>query len=51
MANGLTNVEIAAQLYLGVETIKTHAKHINARLGARSRTHGVAIALRRGIVT
>lgn len=51
IADGLTNDEIAAQLYLGVETIKTHAKHIKQRLGGRNRVHVVALALRRGLVT
>lgn len=50
IANGLTNVEIAEQLYLGVETIKTHAKHIKQRLSASNRVHMVAIALRTGLV-
>lgn len=50
IANGLTNDEIAAQLCLSGETIKTHAKHIKHRLSARNRVHMVTIALRTGLV-
>ncbi len=50
MMLGLTNKEIASRLGLGVETVKTHAKSIFAKLGAASRTAAAAIAQRRGIL-
>jgi DNA-binding NarL/FixJ family response regulator len=49
-ADGLTNREIAAELFLSVQTIKSHAKSLLMKLGARNRTHAVAIAYHRGIL-
>ena len=37
LAQGLTNEEIARQLYISVSTTKVHIKHIYAKLGVRSR--------------
>lgn len=34
---GRTNGEIAAELHVGVETVRTHARHIYRKLGVRSR--------------
>ena len=39
-----------AQLDLSEETVKTHTKNIMSRLGARNRTHAVAIALRESLI-
>ena len=50
MANGLFNHEIASRLYLAPETVKTHIHHLLGKLGARSRTHAVAIGLRQGLI-
>lgn len=50
MAEGLTNKEIASQLGLGIETIKTHARNIFGKLGAADRAQAVAIALRKGLL-
>jgi DNA-binding NarL/FixJ family response regulator len=50
LANGGSTVVAARELGLSEETIKTHTKNALARLGARNRTHGVAIALRECLI-
>jgi DNA-binding NarL/FixJ family response regulator len=37
LAQGLTNEEIAASLYISLSTTKVHVKHIYDKLGVRSR--------------
>jgi DNA-binding NarL/FixJ family response regulator len=51
IADGETNREIAQQLFIGDETVKSHMRNIFARLQARSRAHAVAIALRHGLIS
>lgn len=48
---GRANKQIAAQLDLSEETIKTHMRNILSKLNAQDRTHAVMIALERGIIT
>ena len=50
VADGLVNREIGQQLFLSEETVKSHVRHLLAKLQARSRAHAVAIAFRRGLV-
>lgn len=50
MADGLSNQQVADQLELNVETVKTHVKRILAKLDADSRTQAVAVALRRALI-
>ncbi len=38
VANGRTNREVAAELFLGERTVETHLSHLYAKLGVRSRT-------------
>jgi DNA-binding NarL/FixJ family response regulator len=47
---GKRNREIGEQLYISEDTVKSHVKHIMSKLGARDRTHAVALAERRGII-
>jgi DNA-binding CsgD family transcriptional regulator len=42
VAQGLTNKEVAAQLFLSTNTIETHLRHVFQKLGVRSRTELVA---------
>ncbi|MCY1311768.1 Bacterial regulatory protein, luxR family [compost metagenome] len=49
-ATGLPIPEIAEQLFVSENTVKTHIRNINVKLGARSRTEGVAIARARGLL-
>jgi len=51
MAGGLSNAEVAAALYLGVETVKTHVGSVLAKLGARDRTQAVIVAYESGFVS
>jgi DNA-binding CsgD family transcriptional regulator len=45
VANGRTNAEVAAALFLAERTIASHLTHIYAKVGVRSRTE-LARALR-----
>jgi DNA-binding NarL/FixJ family response regulator len=50
IAAGNANKEIAAQLSITEETVKSHVTRILSKLGANDRTHAVTIALKRGII-
>jgi DNA-binding NarL/FixJ family response regulator len=51
IAQGQSNPEIAAGLYLSEATVKTHVGHILAKLSARDRVQIVVIAYETGVVT
>jgi DNA-binding NarL/FixJ family response regulator len=51
MAAGLSNTEIAAELVVGVETVKTHVGNVLTKLGARDRTQAVIAAYESGFIT
>ena len=51
LARGKSGPEIAAQLVLSPETIRTHVQNGVERLGARTRVQAVAIALDRGEIS
>ncbi|MBL4797253.1 MAG: hypothetical protein JKY50_20165 [Oleispira sp.] len=44
IADGFSNQEIADQLFISLHTVKTHARKINAKLGAKSRTQAIVKA-------
>lgn len=50
LADGESTTVAARRLDLSEETVKTHTKHTLARLGAKNRTHAVAIALRECLI-
>jgi DNA-binding NarL/FixJ family response regulator len=50
MATGAANKEIAAELLISDNTVKTHISNIFQKLGARDRTEAVTKALQRGLI-
>ena len=50
LANGMSNSDVAAKLFISSETVKSHVRHILTKLEADTRTHAVAIALRDSII-
>ncbi len=50
ISDGLVNREIGQRLFLSEETVKSHVRHLLAKLQARSRAHAVAVGFRRGIL-
>jgi DNA-binding NarL/FixJ family response regulator len=50
ISEGLVNREIGQRLFLSEETVKSHVRHLLAKLQARSRAHAVAIGFRRGLI-
>jgi DNA-binding NarL/FixJ family response regulator len=50
LADGMSNSDVAAKLFISQETVKSHVRHILTKLEADTRTHAVAIALRDAII-
>ena len=50
LADGMSNADVAAKLFISQETVKSHVRHILTKLEADTRTHAVAIALRDAII-
>jgi LuxR family maltose regulon positive regulatory protein len=51
IAEGLTNPEIAARLYLSLNTVKVHTRNIYGKLGVHSRTQAIAESQALGLLT
>jgi len=50
IAQGTTNREVAARLFISEATVKSHLLHIYAKLGVNDRAAAVAAAFRRGLI-
>ena len=48
--DGMSNADVAAKLFISQETVKSHVRHILAKLEADTRTQAVAIALRDAMI-
>jgi DNA-binding NarL/FixJ family response regulator len=51
VANGQTNKEVAALLYISADTVKGHLDAIYRKLDVSDRAHAVAVAIRSGLVS
>jgi DNA-binding NarL/FixJ family response regulator len=50
LAEGLSNQAIAADLYVSVNTVRSHVQNVLTKLGAHSKLEAAAIAAREGLV-
>lgn len=51
VATGITNREVAQELFISVNTVKVHLRNVYTKLGADSRTEATMIGVREGWVT
>ncbi|MEA2642499.1 MAG: hypothetical protein QOF51_3893, partial [Chloroflexota bacterium] len=51
IAQGLTNKEIASELFVSVGTVKIHVEHAIAKLGVSGRTQAVVRCMQLGLLT
>lgn len=51
MSEGRSNAEIGSLLSLSEDTVKTHARRLYRKLGARDRAHAVAAGFRTGLIS
>ena len=51
VAEGRSNREIAARLFISAKTVSVHVTNVMAKLGASGRAEAVALARRDGVLT
>jgi DNA-binding NarL/FixJ family response regulator len=51
VAQGQTNAQVAANLFVTVATVKTHIEHIIAKLGVADRTQAAVRAVEMGMLS
>jgi DNA-binding NarL/FixJ family response regulator len=51
IGTGRSNAEIADELVISMATVKTHVRHVFAKLGLRCRSHAVVVAREAGLVS
>ena len=51
IARGLSNKEIAGELFLSANTVRNHVQRLSSKLGAHSRLEAVVLAVRAGLIT
>lgn len=50
LATGMSNAEIGAELFISVNTVKSHLKNVYSKLGVSNRTGALSTALELGII-
>ena len=50
IADGLTDSAICQRLFIATDTVKSHVKHLRAKLQAANRGQAVAVGFRRGLI-
>ncbi|MFI9723300.1 response regulator transcription factor [Streptomyces sp. NPDC052396] len=50
ISRGLTNKEIAREMYVSTDTVHTHARHLYKAIGVKTRTEAVAVAHQLGLL-
>jgi ATP/maltotriose-dependent transcriptional regulator MalT len=51
IAQGRSNREVAAELFISEATVKTHLLHVYDKLGVNDRAAAVAVGFQRGLLT